>query len=143
MTRIKTITAKFVDAIPSTIEDGVIYVSAEYGTAVHKCCCGCGQEIVTPLGPTDWRVTLDGAAVSVYPSIGNWSFPCKSHYWINHGRIQWAERWSEEQIRYGRMRDHMAKQRQYGDLPDDRRPSPGNPKPGFWAWLWQFITGQK
>ena len=124
MTRIKTIRAEYVDAIPATIADG---------TAVHKCCCGCGQEVVTPLGPIDWSVTVDGGAVSVYPSIGNWSFPCKSHYWINCGQIRWAEQWSEAQISYGRQRDRIAKQRQYGE---------GEAGLGFWARLWRFITGR-
>lgn len=136
MTIIKTIRTRFVDAIPSAIEDGVLYVSAEYGTAVHKCCCGCGQEVVTPLGPTDWTVTIDGDAVSVYPSIGNWSFACKSHYWISYGCTRWAEQWSEEQIKFGRLRDRRAKQRQYGGTDAGR-------KRGFWAWLWRLLTGQE
>ena len=78
-------------------------------------------------------VAVDGDAVSVYPSIGNWSFPCKSHYWINCGQISWAEQWSEAQIRYGRQRDRIAKQRQYGE---------GQAGLGFWARLWRFITGR-
>jgi hypothetical protein len=132
MSRIKTIKAEYVDAIPAAITDGVLYVSTEYGTAVHKCCCGCGQEVVTPLGPTDWSVTVDGGAVSVYPSIGNWSFPCKSHYWISCGHIRWAKQWSEAQIMYGRQRDRFRKQAQYGEQ------ATGS---GFWAWLWRFLTG--
>ncbi len=67
MSRIKTIKAEYVDAIPAAIADGVLYVSTEFGKAVHKCCCGCGQEVVTPLGPTGWSVTIDGGAVSVFP----------------------------------------------------------------------------
>ncbi len=133
MIRIKSIRAEYVDAIPVTITDGVLYVSTAYGTAVHKCCCGCGQEVVTPLGPTDWSVTVDGGAVSVYPSIGNWNFPCRSHYWINCGQIRWAEQWSDAQIRYGRQQDRIAKQRQYGE---------GQAGTGFWAWLWRSITGK-
>ena len=133
MTRIKMIRAEYVDAIPATIADGVLYVSTEYGTAVHKCCCGCGQEVVTPLGPTDWSVTIDGGAVSVYPSIGNWSFRCQSHYWINCGQIRWAEQWSEAQIVYGRRRDRSAKQLQY-DMQDANL--------GFWARVRRFFAGR-
>ena len=103
------------DAIPATIADGVLWVSTAYGTAVHRCCCGCGQEVVTPLGPTDWSVAVDGDAVSVYPSIGNWSFSCKSHYWINRGQLKWAEQWSKAQILYGRQRARIAKEFQYGE----------------------------
>ena len=39
------------------------------------------------------------------PSIGNWEFPCHSHYWIRHDDIQWARRWSDEEIAEGRRRD--------------------------------------
>jgi hypothetical protein len=53
--------------------------------------CGSGREVVTPLGPTDWKITIDRDAVSVYPSIGNWSLECRSHYWIERSRIRWAE----------------------------------------------------
>lgn len=133
MTGIKLIRAEFVEAIPRSIEDGVLYVSHEYETAIHKCCCGCGQEVVTPIGPTDWKVTSDGDAISVHPSIGNWSFPCQSHYWIDHGRMRWAERWSAEQIKYGRERDRRAKQIQYGER---------DTRPGFWSRLWHWLTGR-
>ncbi len=30
-----------------------LYISIPYVTAAHKCPCGCGEEIVTPLSPTD------------------------------------------------------------------------------------------
>src|SRR5437899_984797 len=85
---------KFVEFVPDTLEAGVLYVSVAHGTAVHRCCCGCGREVVTPLTPTDWKVIFDGDTVSLYPSIGNWNFPCRSHYWITHNRVEWAEDWS-------------------------------------------------
>lgn len=134
MTKIETIRYKPVDTIPREIHEGVLYVSHEYGTAVHKCCCGCGNEVVTPLGPTDWKIAVSGDLVTVYPSIGNWSLECRSHYWIEHGRILWADQWSEERIRYGRERDRIAKQRQYGEL--------DQPKPGIWARFWRWLTGR-
>jgi hypothetical protein len=73
---------EFVDLIPDALEDGVLYVSVQYATALHLCCCGCGSEVVTPLSPTDWSLTFDGDTVSLRPSIGNYSFPCRSHYFI-------------------------------------------------------------
>lgn len=89
---------EFVDHIPEQLEDGVLYVSIRFGTMVHRCACGCGEEVVTPLGPAEWRITFDGRTVSLEPSIGNWSFPCKSHYWIDAGRIRWARGFSEAEI---------------------------------------------
>ena len=72
------------------IEEGILYISVEYCTAIHKCVCGCGNEVVTPLSPTDWEIIFDGKTVSLDPSIGNWNFDCKSHYWIIKNRIRFA-----------------------------------------------------
>ena len=106
---------RFVEFIPGSLEDGVLYLSLEYATAVHKCCCGCGERVVTPLTPTDWSVIYDGETVSLDPSVGNWGFECGSHYWIDRGRVRWAGRWTEEEVEAGRRRDHLRKARYYGD----------------------------
>ena len=47
---------RFVEFIPDQIEEGILYISIEYCTAIHKCICGCGNEVVTPLSPTDWEL---------------------------------------------------------------------------------------
>ena len=54
----KTINHKFVEFIPEEIEDGYLYISVIYKSAVHNCICGCGNRVVTPITPTDWRLTL-------------------------------------------------------------------------------------
>ena len=112
---IKKITHKFVGAIPERTEEGVLYLAMDYATAVHKCACGCGREVVTPLSPTDWKMGYDGVSVSLSPSIGNWSFPCRSHYWIKHSNIRWAGDMSEEKIAAGRAHDRRAKGRYYDE----------------------------
>lgn len=94
----KTIEHKFVDRIPKDIPEGVLYISIEFETAIHKCVCGCGREIVTPIAPTGWKLIFDGEAVSLHPSIGNWSF-CKSHYWIKDNKIIWSDNWSTQEIK--------------------------------------------
>lgn len=100
---------KFVEFIPDNVEEGVLYISIEYCTAIHKCVCGCGNEVVTPLSPTDWRLTFDGKSVSLHPSIGNWNFDCKSHYWIKKNHIEFADRWTEKEIHSGREEDFKRK----------------------------------
>ena len=89
---------EFVDYIPTNLDDSVLYVSIRFGIVVHRCACGCGEEVVTPLGPGEWKLTYDGRTVSLAPSIGNWSFPCRSHYWIDEGSVQWARGFSEAEI---------------------------------------------
>ena len=68
---------KFVRSIPKGLKKRTLYISTSYNTVVHECCCGCGEEVVTPVSPTDWRLTYDGKSISLYPSIGNWSFDCQ------------------------------------------------------------------
>lgn len=95
----------FTKSIPQEIEDGILYISVEYGTAIHNCACGCGNQVVTPFSPAKWRMTYDGENISLYPSIGNWGFACKSHYWIKNSEVVWANRWDEKQIERGRNQD--------------------------------------
>jgi len=98
------LTHKFVKSVPETLEDGVLYVSVEYATVIHRCCCGCGQEVVTPLSPNDWELTFDGKSISLSPSIGNWSFKCQSHYWIRNNRVEWAPKWGKGHKRDGQLK---------------------------------------
>lgn len=105
---------EFVEFVPERIEDGVVYVSIPYATAIHRCACGCGQEVVTPLSPTDWKVIFDGKTVSLDPSIGNWSFDCQSHYFIRGNRVLWCEKWSKDRIDWGRAHDADRKENYYG-----------------------------
>jgi len=105
------ISHKFTKNIPDLIEEGVIYISMDYSTAIHKCCCGCGKEVVTPLSPMDWQLVYDWETVSLYPSIANWSFECESHYWIINNKIKWAPKWTRKQIEYNRKKDNKNKEK--------------------------------
>ena len=114
---VATLTHQFVGAIPQRPRTGTLYVSIEYGTAMHLCCCGCQREVVTPITPNDWILSYDGAAVSLSPSIGNWSFECRSHYFITNNRVRWAATWSDDQIT--KARDDRS--------PPRHRDKPSNP----------------
>jgi len=100
---------RFVEQLPERLEPGVLYICMKYATSAHSCCCGCGEEVVTPFTPTDWRMTFDGVTVSLSPSIGNWNFPCRSHYFICDGRVVEAASWTDEQVKTERRRDKAAK----------------------------------
>jgi hypothetical protein len=105
MTKRQTIRHEFVEFIPAELEEGVLYVSIPYATTTHLCACGCGNKVVLPLHPTHWKLTFDGETVSMSPSVGNWSFDCDSHYWIERDHIRWASKWSKEKIEAGRAKD--------------------------------------
>ena len=131
--RRSTIKHEFVEFIPNTLTDGVLYVSIPHATATHRCCCGCGNEVITPLGPTDWEVTYNGATVSLNPSIGNWNFPCQSHYWIKHDEVRWARQWSKREIEIGREYDRSAKH-EYFDESDGETEAQQGQNQGASIW---------
>ena len=106
----KTISFKFVELIPDHLEDGIVYISIKYCTAIHKCCCGCQEEVVTPLSPVDWQLTFDGMTISLYPSIGNWGLKCKSHYWIRKNKVLWSKKWSDTKIKIIQEMDKTEKE---------------------------------
>lgn len=96
---------EFVEFIPDDLKKRTLYISIIYSTAVHKCFCGCGREVVTPLSPTAWHLIFDGRTVSLHPSIGSWNLPCQSHYFISRNKVIWAPTWTGRQIARGRERE--------------------------------------
>lgn len=111
--RHSTFEHEFVESMPSTLAQGKLYVSTRYRTSVHLCACGCGNKVVTPLRPGRWTLLFDGDSVSLWPSIGNWQFPCRSHYFIENNAVTWSTPWTEEQVLAGRTRDRLDVQRYY------------------------------
>lgn len=108
MTRQSEIGFQFVDYIPNELEEGILYIAAEYGAVVHLCCEGCGERVSTPLHPGQWTLTFDGTTVSLNPSVGNWGLPCRSHYIIRRNRVVWAADWSNEAIAQSAASDRLA-----------------------------------
>jgi hypothetical protein len=107
---------EFVEYIPDELKERTLYISNTHCTVVHKCCCGCGREVVTPLSPTGWQLTFDGKTVSLYPSIGSWSLPCQSHYFITNNNVIWAPKWTKKQIARGRTAEVKARARYYAEM---------------------------
>lgn len=122
MIRHKRLEHRFIDHIPERLEAGILYVSMEYATSAHSCCCGCGEEVVVPFTPTDWKMTYDGETISLQPSIGNWTLKCRSHYVIRRGRVIEADPWSDEQIEAERRRDRASKARYYNNSQQSEAP---------------------
>ena len=117
-------------------------MSIRFATVSHFCACGCKNKVVTPLKPTDWKLTFDGKTISLHPSIGNWNFPCRSHYWINNNKVQWAEHWSQDRIEAGRAYDRRAKEEYFNAAEGAPQISSSKPettparKDAWWKKLW-------
>jgi hypothetical protein len=122
---------RFVESFPDQLEVGVLYVSLPYASIAHACACGCGLEVITPLSPTDWKLTFDGKTMSLYPSIGRSGLPCRSHYWIKNSAIEWSYNLSQDEIRAGRLRDQKAKDMYYQPGADQRDACEADTKPAI------------
>lgn len=118
---------EYVEYIPKDLEDGVLYISRKFRTASHRCCCGCGTKIVTPLRETEFKLLERGNLVSLHPSIGNWNHPCQAHYWIRDNQVIWAGSMSKEAIRMGRAHDDALKEAYFSEV--------------TWPW-WRRVAGR-
>jgi len=102
--RIDEVTPQQVELAPKPLVPGMLYVSQKYRVAIHLCCCGCGEKVVTPLSPAEWQLQLRGGIATLQPSIGN-ATHCRSHYWIRQNRVIWMPRMTSEQIAFVQERD--------------------------------------
>ena len=97
--RLYEIVPQFVDERPDlkeggVIQDGVIYIDVKGRFMIHNCPCGCRRAVMMSLSSVEaggWIMQTDGAHVSLYPSIGNYAFDCKSHYFIVNNKIKWCD----------------------------------------------------
>jgi hypothetical protein len=87
--RLRRLEPTYVTYVPGELEQGRLYISMEYSTAVHLCACGCGAKAVTPLASDGWTLTFDGS-VTLRPSVGNGQSPCRSHYliWLRRSLVE-------------------------------------------------------
>ncbi|MFO1015778.1 MAG: DUF6527 family protein [Caulobacteraceae bacterium] len=121
-----------VEFMPKDLENGVLYVSQKYRTAAHLCACGCGEKIRTPLGPTEWSVEMGAAGPTLYPSVGSWQRPCRSHYLNTNGAVRWANQWSDKQVEAGRRREAEVREEFFATRRMAARPS-------LWGWIRQLF----
>lgn len=128
MSKLTTMRPEFVERIPQVMEEGVIYISERFKTGAHNCCCGCGTKIVTPFKPGQWSLRRHGNAISITPSIGNWSSACQSHYWIINNAVDWSHAFTAAQIEANRRSDLAARHKATADRIWAQS--------GFWSRLW-------
>ena len=114
--------------MPKQLEPGILYVSDEFETAAHLCACGCGSNVRTPILPTEWCLTGPDDRPTLRPSIGNWQRPCRSHYFITNGQVEWCAQWTEEEILAGRRAEQARRERYYEGL-----------NAPWWKRLWDWF----
>jgi hypothetical protein len=131
---VTSIALKQVTYLPQELAPDILYVSNEYAVAGHLCACGCGNKVVTPLGPAEWSFSERKGRPTLRPSIGNWQLPCRSHYVISDGVIKWADEWSDAQIAAGRRSEEEHRHRYYASLDRDR--GLGH---RFWNWARKLL----
>jgi len=140
---------EFVAYVPRTLAPRVLYLALEHSTVVHLCACGCGTKVVTPLGPAQWRLTFDGDTISLWPSVGNWQFPCRSHYWIRENAVVWAGPMTDAEVAFLRHKDSSELHRYYARRTSahDAAVSEPSANPGaraaWWHCVWVRLRGRR
>ena len=122
--------------MPKQLEPGILYVSEEFEIAGHLCACGCGNKVMTPLVATEWSFEETDGKPTLRPSIGNWQWPCRSHYWITAGEVRWADQWTPGQIERGRRAEEERRLAYY----DSRKVQRRNPLSAVWHWFKNLVS---
>ena len=105
-----------VERIPKLLSDGVVYHNEEFQLAALLCACGCGHRI-TLLVPDSHQVSSEGGLATIRPSIAVCDAPCKSHYFVTAGKVEWLPAFTRAQAS-NLMRNQIARHASH-----DRRPS--------------------
>jgi hypothetical protein len=83
---------------------------------------------VTPIRPTEYSLSENGGVITLHPSVGNWNYPCQSHYLIRDNQVLWAGGMTREQIEQGRVLNDAAKAQYLSQ-----------PAKSWWSRLWAWI----
>ncbi len=124
--------------MPKKLEPGLLYVSEQYEVAGHLCACGCGNKVMTPLGPAEWSYEDSSHGPTLTPSIGSWQLPCKSHYWITRGEVSWAGQWSAGRIERGRRAEEDRRRAYY----EAGEQGTQNPIARVWRWMKRLLSSR-
>lgn len=83
-----------VDRIPKQLSSNVVYHSEEFELGALLCACGCGHRVML-LVPDSHQVISENGMATVRPSIAVCDAPCKSHYFITAGHVEWLPAFSD------------------------------------------------
>jgi Family of unknown function (DUF6527) len=96
-----------VERIPKELSDGIVYHNKEFALGAMLCACGCGHR-VDLLVPDSHQISAEDGLATIRPSIAVCDAPCKSHYIISAGRVEWLPAFTEAYAK-GVMRDQIAR----------------------------------
>lgn len=102
-----------VERIPANLENGVVFHSEEFELAGFLCPCGCGHRI-TLLVPDSHQVWSHNGLATISPSVGVFDAPCRSHFFIRDGGVDWLSAFSGAQaasIMNAQIARHAARDR--------------------------------
>lgn len=68
--------------------------------------------------------------MSLLPSIGNWNYDCKSHYFIEHNDIRWLPKLSAQRIKRVQQKDAFDLKRMLDQDSDGQKSSSSRASPG-------------
>jgi hypothetical protein len=85
-----------VERIPDPMIEGVVYHTHKFKLAALLCACGCRHRVML-LVPDSHQVTSQSGLATIRPSIAVCDGPCKSHYFVTDGQVEWLPAFSAAQ----------------------------------------------
>jgi hypothetical protein len=99
-----------VGRIPKELSPGVVYHNVEFELAALLCACRCGHRI-TLLVPDGHQISTKRSIPSIIPSILVADAPCRSHFFITDGEVEWLRAFSPSQaeaVMRGQVARHIS-----------------------------------
>jgi hypothetical protein len=100
-----------VERIPKELRPGIVYHTKEFELGAMLCACGCGHR-VDLLVPDSHQIYSEDGLATIRPSVAVCDAPCKSHYFISAGRVQWLRPFSEahaKAVMHGQIARHASR----------------------------------
>ena len=97
------------ERLPSQVGPFEFHYSRRFEMAALACACGCGHRVMLNLLDQHQLVIEEGLP-TVTPSILVSDAPCLSHFFINRGRVEWAQQWSKktvDRVMQSQLRRHI------------------------------------
>ena len=93
-----TYSYQLVTRTPKDLSEGIVYHNEDFELAALLCACGCGHR-VDLLVPDSHQISLANGRPTIRPSIAVCDAPCKSHFFVTAGRVEWLPAFTQAQAR--------------------------------------------